>query len=92
MHRAPAGAGRRDVQATSPPPSPSALRRQQTDRLPQHRLQPVPTEQVAAFSSLHPHRPPTFVIKLTSQKPEQPLQPMRARFIYSSELKGSEFA
>ena len=61
-------AGLRDVQpratgATTPPPSPSL---RPLDRLPQHRLQPVPTERVAAFSS---PQPPLFVIKLTSQKP-----------------------
>lgn len=69
--------------AASPPPSPSL---RPLDRLPQHRLQPVPTERVAAFSSLHPY-PPTFAIKLTSQKPGQTSQPMGARVIYSSELK-----
>lgn len=70
-----------------PPPRPHGLRR----RLPQHRLQPVPTEHVAAFSSLHPSpllpTPPPSAIKLTSQKPGQPSRPMGARVIYSSELK-----
>lgn len=40
-----------------------------SDRLSLHRLQPVPTERVAAFPSLLAAAPFTLQIKLTSQKP-----------------------